>query len=57
MFGCDFATSQGRCTRGVYGTYFKFAENKGYFKNISNCTGIFVIDTEGLFGITNDRDK
>jgi len=25
LFGCDFATSEGRCTRGVYGTYFKFA--------------------------------
>lgn len=24
LFGCDFATSIGRCTRGVYGTYFKF---------------------------------
>jgi ABC-type lipoprotein export system ATPase subunit len=29
LFGCDFATSEGRCTRGVYGTFFKFAENKG----------------------------
>lgn len=25
MFGCDFSTSEGRCTRGVYGTYFRFA--------------------------------
>ncbi len=24
LFGCDFAASEGRCTRGVYGTYFKF---------------------------------
>lgn len=23
LFGCDFATSEGRCTRGVYGTFFK----------------------------------
>ena len=28
LFGCDFATSEGRCTRGVYGTYFKFKENR-----------------------------
>ena len=57
MFGCDFATSEGRCTRGVYGTYFKFAENKGNFCNVSNCEGIFVIDTEGLFALTNEKDK
>ncbi len=25
LFGCDFATSEGRCTRGVYGTFFKFS--------------------------------
>lgn len=56
LFGCDFATSEGRCTRGVYGTYFKFAENKGYFDTFTNSDGIFVIDTEGLFGITNKRD-
>jgi ATPase subunit of ABC transporter with duplicated ATPase domains len=57
LFGCDFATSEGRCTRGVYGTFFKFAENKGQFSNLNNCEGIFVIDTEGLFAITNEEDK
>lgn len=57
LFGCDFATSEGRCTRGVYGTYFRFADNKGQFNNLANCEGIFVIDTEGLFAITNDRDR
>lgn len=45
IFGCDFATSVGRCTRGVYGTFYKFGENKGSFSEISNCDGIFVIDT------------
>ena len=49
MFGCDFSTIQGKYNRGVYGTYFKFAKNKGYFSNLVNCEGIFVIDTEGLF--------
>ena len=57
LFGCDFATSEGRCTRGVYGTYFKFAENRGQFNDITNCEGIFVIDTEGLFSLTNEQDK
>ena len=56
MFGCDFATSQGRCTKGVLGTYFKFASNRGYFKNMNHCQGIFVIDTEGLFS-SADFDK
>lgn len=37
LFGCDFATSEGRCTRGVYGTFFKFSENKGRFNHIMNC--------------------
>ena len=49
MFGCDFSTIQGKYNRGVYGTYFKFAKNKGYFSNLVNFDGIFVIDTEGLF--------
>ena len=22
LFGCDFASSDGRCTSGVYGTYY-----------------------------------
>jgi ABC-type lipoprotein export system ATPase subunit len=23
LFGCDFLTSTGRCTRGIYGTYIR----------------------------------
>jgi GTPase Era involved in 16S rRNA processing len=57
LFGCDFATSEGRCTRGVYGTYFKFTERKGHSNCPNNCEGIFVIDTEGLFAVTNDKDR
>jgi hypothetical protein len=57
LFGCDFAVSEGRCTRGVYGTYFKFPEGKGHAGNLNNCDGIFVIDTEGLFAITNEEDR
>ena len=28
LFGCDFTTSEGRCTRGIYGTLFKFDKDK-----------------------------
>jgi GTPase Era involved in 16S rRNA processing len=52
LFGCDFATSEGRCTRGVYGTYFRF---NGSYSNAFD--GIFVIDTEGLFALTNETDE
>ena len=48
LFGCDFATSEGRCTRGVYGTFFRFND-----QFMGNFDGIFVIDTEGLFAVTN----
>ena len=51
LFGCDFATSEGRCTRGVYGTFFRF-KNSGN----NNFDGVFVIDTEGLFAVTNKTD-
>jgi GTPase Era involved in 16S rRNA processing len=51
LFGCDFATSEGRCTRGVYGTYFRFSGSPNAFD------GIFVIDTEGLFALTNETDE
>ena len=52
LFGCDFATSEGRCTRGVYGTYFKFTNFKAH-----NCDGVFLIDTEGLFASLSSTDK
>ena len=45
LFGCDFATSEGRCTRGVYGTYFKFSENRTQYNSVNQCDGIFLIDT------------
>ena len=50
LFGCDFATSEGRCTRGVYGTFFRFSDQR------INFDGVFVIDTEGLFAVTNEKD-
>ena len=45
LFGCDFMSSDGRCTNGVYGTYYDVAG-----KNIPNCEGLLILDTEGLFG-------
>jgi len=52
LFGCDFSTSEGRCTRGVYGTYFKFSN-----RILSNCDGLFLLDTEGLFASLNRKDS
>ncbi len=43
LFGCDFASSDGRCTSGVYGTYYEVGG--GTF----NYDGILILDTEGLF--------
>ena len=42
LFGCDFHTSTGRCTKGVYGTYYKLS-------NFNQYKGILILDTEGLF--------
>jgi GTPase SAR1 family protein len=44
LFGCDFLSSDGRCTSGVYGTYYEISN-----RNINNCHGVFLLDTEGLF--------
>ena len=44
LFGCDFLSSDGRCTSGVYGTYYEINN-----RNISNCNGVLLLDTEGLF--------
>lgn len=27
LFGCDFKTSEGRCTKGVYGTYYNISNS------------------------------
>lgn len=50
LFGCNFVTSSGRCTKGVYGTYFKVSNN-------NSCDGILVLDTEGLFGLLNKEEE
>lgn len=40
LFGCDFMSSDGRCTNGVYGTYYDIAG-----RNIHNCEGLLILDT------------
>lgn len=58
LLGCNFATSQGRCTVGVYGTFYKFNDNgKGRFNKIKNYEGIFIMDTEGIFSMKNKTDE
>ena len=52
LFGCSFSTSIGRCTRGVYGTYFDFDDGE-----ILGCDGIFLIDTEGIMANTSEKDQ
>ena len=44
LFGCDFLSSDGRCTSGAYGTYYAINN-----RNIANCKGVLLLDTEGLF--------
>lgn len=50
LFGCDFSTSAGRCTKGIYGTYLKLS-------NFNSCGGILLLDTEGLFGFLNKNEE
>jgi GTPase Era involved in 16S rRNA processing len=52
LFGCDFSVSEGRCTRGLYGTYFRLSNSQN-----NDNSAIFVIDTEGIFAIMNEKDK
>jgi GTPase Era involved in 16S rRNA processing len=51
LFGCDFSVSEGRCTRGLYGTYFRLSDSQS-----NDNSAIFVIDTEGMFAVTNEKD-
>ena len=41
MFGCLFATSTGRCTKGIYGSIMELKGNPDYDL-------LFIIDSEGL---------
>eukprot|EP01017_Pseudomicrothorax_dubius_P020316 TRINITY_DN221_c0_g3_i2.p1 TRINITY_DN221_c0_g3~~TRINITY_DN221_c0_g3_i2.p1 ORF type:complete len:1219 (-),score=212.32 TRINITY_DN221_c0_g3_i2:55-3711(-) len=41
LFGCQFATSSGRCTKGIYGTLFDL--------QVGDFDGVLILDTEGLF--------
>ena len=50
MFGCDFASSSGRCTKGIYGTFLKLS-------NYNSLGGILILDTEGLFGLLDENES
>ena len=50
LFGCDFSTSAGRCTKGIYGTFLKLS-------NFNACGGVLLLDTEGLFGLLNKAEN
>ena len=50
LFGCDFSTSSGRCTKGIYGTFLKLS-------NFNSCGGVLLLDTEGLFGFLNQAES
>ena len=50
MFGCDFAVSDGRCTRGIYGTLVRVTDAAEF-------DYLLVLDTEGLQSIEkSDRE-
>ena len=48
LFGCNFQTSAGRCTRGIYGTYIRL-------KNCPKYDGVLILDTEGLLSIHHSQ--
>ena len=50
LFGCDFMTSTGRCTKGIYGTYIKSTNFRAY-------DSILILDTEGLLAIMDSSEK
>jgi hypothetical protein len=40
LFGSDFMSNDGRCTNGIYGSYYDIGG-----KNIPNTEGILILDT------------
>ena len=46
MFGCDFSVSDGRCTRGIYGSFIKATG-----ESANEFDYLLVLDTEGLQSI------
>ena len=52
MFGCDFSVSDGRCTRGIYGSFIKATGESAIEFDY-----LLVLDTEGLQSIEKgDRE-
>lgn len=44
LFGCNFKASEGRCTKGVYGSYYALNNSE----SSSGYNGLLIIDTEGI---------
>jgi GTPase Era involved in 16S rRNA processing len=52
LFGADFAVGEERCTRGLYGTYFRISDSQ-----TNHSSSILVIDTEGLFAVGKNKNE
>ncbi len=52
LFGCDFSTSTGRCTKGIYGTFMEVAN----LPKDSAFDSILLLDTEGLGSTAKTND-
>jgi len=55
LLGCEFLTSSGRCTRGIYGTYIRIDDKNKELKE--HYDAILVLDTEGLLSIMQNDDQ
>ena len=54
LFGCDFLTSTGRCTKGIYGSFVKLDDsNKELRKHYD---AFLILDTEGLMAIHKSEE-
>jgi len=53
-FGCEFLTSTGRCTKGIYGTYIKIDDKNTKLKE--HYDAFLILDTEGLLSIFQSED-
>lgn len=51
LFGCSFASSVGRCTRGIYLSNMKVNDPNSKYKNL------MILDTEGLQSAEKDNDE
>lgn len=53
VFGCDFLTSSGRCTKGIYGSYVKIDDSHKELRK--HYDAFLILDTEGLMSIQQSQ--